>query len=211
MNYSEIAPTKTNLFEFKDQLQFSKDGHSLLEEKREILIMHLMEIVSKIKSYREKLDALLLEGYALLNQLQIESGELEIEKTIQGVSEFSRIEILLKSVMSVNIPTIKYKQAMDFSKPRVSFMALGPEYDELLIKINEIIKIIIIVAQIEASAWKLTYEIKKTQRRVNALENVYIPEFTDIIKYIQETLEERDRETFFQMKKIKAAKEKKKD
>ena len=59
------------------------------------------------------------------------------------------------------------------------------------------------VAQVEDLAWKLAYEIKKTQRRVNALENIFIPEFREIIKFIQDTLEERERETFFQLKRIK--------
>ena len=67
MNISEVAPTKTNLLDFKSQLGFSIDGHALLEEKREILVMQLVDIVSKIKEVRESINNLLEPRYINCN------------------------------------------------------------------------------------------------------------------------------------------------
>jgi V/A-type H+-transporting ATPase subunit D len=55
------------------------------------------------------------------------------------------------------------------------------------------------LAQIETTLWRLAYELKKTQRRANALNNIFIPEYRDTIKY----LEEKEREELFQLKRVK--------
>ena len=207
MNLNEISPTKTSLLEFKEQLQFSKDGHSLLEEKREVLVMHLMETISKMKENRERLDKLLMDSYIILKEMQVLLGELDVKKIIQGIKDISEVKVLEKTIMGVNIPSIKYRERMmPYNNPLLSFNSSDESYDMITQNIKEIINLIVIVAQTESAAWRLAYEIKKTQRRVNGLENVFIPEFKEIIKFIQETLEERERETFFQMKKIKNAK-----
>jgi V/A-type H+/Na+-transporting ATPase subunit D len=208
MNMAEIAPTKTNLFDYKAQLIFSIDGHSLLEEKREVLVMHLTEIISQIKTQREKLNMLLADSFKLLKLVQVEMGEFELEKLVQGRIHMTPVEVKEKGIMGVTLPDIKYKAAADAKmKPGVSFSGTTNSFDNLSRNMHEVMSLIITVSQVEASAWRLAYEIKKTQRRVNALENVFIPDFREIIKFIQDTLEERERETFFQMKKLKKAHE----
>ncbi|MGA2142964.1 MAG: V-type ATP synthase subunit D [Brevinematales bacterium] len=204
MNISEVAPTKTNLLDFKSQLGFSIDGHALLEEKREILVMQLVDIVSKIKEVRESINNLLARSYELLQIVSLEIGELELRNISDTQKELPEIEIHEKRVMGVSIPSIKYKEEIKTSaRPDISFSSSTINFDMLSKQVKEIVKLIIVVAQVEDSAWKLAYEIKKTQRRVNALENIFIPEFREIIKFIQDTLEERERETFFQLKRIK--------
>lgn len=208
MNPSEIAPTKTNLFDFKAQLIFSIDGHALLEEKREVLVMHLMDIISKIKEQRQKLNNLLEESFKLLRFVEVELGEFELKKLVESQKKLSGLDIHEKGIMGVNIPAIRYKENLNlYKKPALSFRSGNDNFDRIKRNAGEIIQLIVQVAQVEASAWRLAYEIKKTQRRVNALENVFIPDFKEIIKFIQDTLEERERETFFQMKKIKNAQE----
>jgi len=206
MNPSEIAPTKTNLFDFKGQLIFSVDGHTLLEEKREVLVLHLMDVISKMKNERKILNKLLEESYTLLDVVKVGIGEFELQKIVNGSKSISELNIHEKGVMGVNIPAIKYKEDVKIW-PVNSFNNTNMDYDRLLYNIREILKQIVFVAQVEASAWRLAHEIKKTQRKVNALENVFIPDFKEIIKFIQDTLEERERETFFQMKRVKNAQE----
>ena len=49
---------------------------------------------------------------------------------------------------------------------------------------------------------------KKSQKRANALKNIVIPELEETIKFISESLEEKEREEFSRLKVIKANKEK---
>lgn len=206
MNPSEIAPTKTNLFEYKGQLEFSVDGHNLLEEKREVLVMHLMDILADLKDRREKLNLRVNECRQSLRKTRLSMGELELSRSSGLSKKPPQTDILEKGVMGVNLPTIKLTGSLkkgESPQPLRSFTNTSESYDMLRRDLAELMVQISETAQIEASAWRLAYEIKKTQRRVNALENVFIPEFKDILKFIQDTLEERDRETFFQMKKVK--------
>jgi V/A-type H+-transporting ATPase subunit D len=65
-------------------------------------------------------------------------------------------------------------------------------------------------AEYENSIFSLAKALEKTQKLLNALENVIIPQYQQRIKYILATLEEREREEFVKLKKVKAAMERKK-
>ena len=53
--------------------------------------------------------------------------------------------------------------------------------------------------------------VRKTMRRVNALEKIAIPDYEESIKYIEDTLEESERETFATLKLVKERLEKHKE
>src|SRR3972149_6441374 len=59
------------------------------------------------------------------------------------------------------------------------------------------------VAATEIKLKKIGEEIKKTTRRVNALEQVVIPRIRGEIRYIAAVLEQRAREDVFRLKRIK--------
>ena len=65
------------------------------------------------------------------------------------------------------------------------------------------------LAEVENSIYRLSVAIRKTQRRANALQNIIIPRNERIVKFISDSLEEKDREEFSRMKVIKSQKLKK--
>ena len=60
------------------------------------------------------------------------------------------------------------------------------------------------LAEKVTTVWRLALELRRTQRRVNALERVFIPSYQETLRYIEETLEEKDREELFRTKRAKA-------
>jgi V/A-type H+-transporting ATPase subunit D len=58
-------------------------------------------------------------------------------------------------------------------------------------------------AEFENTIFRLAKELEKTQRLLNALEYMIIPRYEDSIRYIQQTLEEREREEFTRLKHVK--------
>ena len=70
-------------------------------------------------------------------------------------------------------------------------------------KFNEVKHLSYKLAEIESTAFKLSIEIKKTQKSANALDKIQIPKLKDQIKYIEESIEEKDREENFRIKKVK--------
>ena len=65
------------------------------------------------------------------------------------------------------------------------------------------------LSMIENSAYRLANNIKKTQKRANALKNITIPRYTVLTKDIQNALEEKEREEFTRLKVIKRMQSKK--
>ena len=87
----------------------------------------------------------------------------------------------------------------------------GPALDEVRQKFNDLVSIMYEWSEVEASVWRLAAEIRKTQRRVNALENIFIPQYESTVKAIEEVLEESDREEFIRKKKVKSVLERKRN
>lgn len=80
--------------------------------------------------------------------------------------------------------------------------------DEACEKFQKVKELTIRLAQVETSAYRLAYNIKKTQKRANALQNITIPKYQSLVKSIQGALEEKEREEFTRLKVIKRMKQK---
>lgn len=59
------------------------------------------------------------------------------------------------------------------------------------------------MAELENTLINLVEEVKRTQRRINALEQFLIPRYSATVSMISNILEERDREEFVRVKKVK--------
>jgi V/A-type H+-transporting ATPase subunit D len=70
-------------------------------------------------------------------------------------------------------------------------------------KFQEVKELLFELSEIEDSVYKLAMEVKRTQKRANALQNIQIPKFRSLVKDITEVLEEREREEFFRLKVVK--------
>ena len=77
-----------------------------------------------------------------------------------------------------------------------------------MILFRDTLKRIAELTEVEVAVWRLAMELKKTQRRVNALENIFIPQYVETVKFLEDNLAEKEREAFFQMKRVKAKLEK---
>ena len=58
-------------------------------------------------------------------------------------------------------------------------------------------------AELKISVMRLAGEVKKTIRKVNALEKIAIPEYQRAVRYIENRLEENERDAVILLKKIK--------
>ncbi len=197
-----IAPTKSNLLIVKEQLSISKDGYDLLEQKREILVMELMRMVEQVKLLEQKIDERIKTAYPALKSMLLAVGEDNVERLSQAVKyNFNITEKTVNaggmsfSSISVNLP----KRDLFYS-----FMDSFADSDKVMVEFFELLQILTEMASIRTIAWRLATEVKKTQRRVNALEKMVIPQTTETKHYIESVLEERERENIFVLKALKA-------
>lgn len=199
-----IAPTKANLISAQNSLEFSQKGFELLDKKRNVLIRELMSYVDLSKELQDKINVTFKEAYEALRNANITMGIREVEDIASTISEATDYKVIFKSVMGVEVPVIKFEEK-DIV-PKYTFYKTNSAMDIAYEKFNQTKYLIYTLAQVENAVYKLAIEVKKTQKRANALENIQIPKFKAIIKDISSVLEEKEREDFFRLKVVKKKK-----
>lgn len=201
MTREQIAPTKSNLIKVKERLLTALEGYDLLEQKREILVMELMQTVESIKILERDLNKKIASAYPALKKMLLVLGREKADR----LSRHSRqhVELREKRVMiaGMNLPSLEAHLGdleLTYS-PANSFA----ECDETVVEFYELLKILTELAAVRTIAWRLAREVRKTQRRVNALEKQVIPVARETKAFIESSLEEREREAFFSSKLLK--------
>ena len=196
-----IAPTKSNLLQMKEQLAVSTNGYEVLEEKREILVRELMHLVEKVKLLETDLDKMYAKAYPAFKRMLMVDGADQIERISHGIHyDFDMTEKhvtiggMVFSTMDVTIP----KKELFYS-----FMGTDANTDATTNMFFELLSLLTQMASIRTIVWRLAEEVKKTQRRVNALDKMIIPQTTETKTYIESVLEERERENVFVLKALK--------
>ncbi|MDE7290179.1 MAG: V-type ATP synthase subunit D [Oscillospiraceae bacterium] len=202
----QVFPTKGNLLNIQKSLALAKLGYELLDKKRNILIRELMTMVDAAKSLRGTIDNTYIKAYSALQMANIASGV--IENVANAVPVENTLSVTYRSVMGCELPKI----AIDEKKPVLNY---GLQYtnsnvDMAYISFEYAKYISVTLAEVENSIYRLTNSIRKTQTRANALQNIVIPRYESIVRFISSSLEEKEREEFSRMKVIKAQKLKKK-
>ena len=199
-----IAPTKSNLLSIKEQLSVAQNGYELLEQKREILVMELMRIVEQVKLLEKQIDSTVEQAYpALKNMLKIVGGD-RVERIGHSVKYDFHIKETRVNTGGMNFDSIE----VELPKQQLFYSYLGSfaDSDKVMVEFFKLLSLLTQMATIRTIAWRLANEVKKTQRRVNALDKLVIPQNRETKTYIEGVLEERERENTFVLKALKKRK-----
>ena len=202
---NKIVPTKANLLATKSQLEFAKKGYDLLDKKRTVLIKEMMDLNKKASAIQESIEEAFTKSYTALEEATITMGSDALYEIARSTPKEEEYNVISRSVMGVEIPEIKYQKTdlkTDYSihKTTTAFDAASNDMHNIRYLIYEL-------AQVETSVFRLAQEIKKTQKRANALDKIQIPKYTKIVTEIENILAEKEREDFFRLKKVKDRKE----
>lgn len=194
-------PTKGNLILAKNSLALAKQGYELMDKKRNILIRELMELIAEATDIQEEIDTTFSEAYAALQKANIQMGIHEVEQIALSVPVEDGIAVKRRSVMGTEIPKVEYEKKE--RRPAYSFYHTKMSLDEASQQFERVKELTIRLVEVENSAYRLAYNIQKTQKRANALSNITIPKYENRVREIQEYLEEKEREEFTRLKVIK--------
>lgn len=197
-----IAPTKSNLLSIKEQLAVAEDGYELLEQKREILVMELMHLVDKVKVLEQKINKKVESTYPELKKMLMQVGGDRIERISKAIHyDFVITEKpVVAAGMSFNTIDVELPKKQLFYSYTDSFA----NTDKVMLDFFDLLALLTEMASIRTMVWRLATEVKKTQRRVNALDKMVIPQNRETKKYIESVLEERERENVFVLKNLKS-------
>jgi V/A-type H+-transporting ATPase subunit D len=209
MSREAVRVTRMELLKLKKSLEVAIRARNLLEEKRNVLAMELLDYIKKMGLAQEKIDERMKKAHDAFIEVQMVLGKMGIRSAIVSISpdRFS-IEEKYRSIMGIRIPILNLIE----NKTQIpcNFLSTSSKLDEVAFHMNEVIKTTIEVAEAQATIKKLAEELKKIKRRVNALDRIIIPRIQNRIKYIEERLSEMERETIFRIKRIKYLLEKRK-
>lgn len=202
-----VFATKGNLISTQRSLALAKTGYELMDKKRNILIREMMLLVDKVTSVQSEIDKVFSEAYASLIEANLSSGV--IQSIAEAVPEEKGVRVRTKSVMGVEVPIVTLEERREGSVP-YGLSETDSALDIAYSKFAQVKDLCVKLAEIENSVYRLAIAIKKTQRRANSLKNIVIPRQEATVKFIVNTLEEKEREEFSRMKIIKNRKDKEK-
>ena len=197
-------PTKGNLILAKNSLSLASMGYGLMDKKRNILTRELMSLIDEAKGIQSEIDATFRAAYAALQRANIELGINYVQEIGLSVPVDQDVRIKARSIMGTEIPLVQHEE-------RPMGLAYGlnnttETLDEARYHFEKVKELTIKLSMVENSAYRLATNIKKTQKRANALKNITIPSYETLTKNITNALEEKDREEFTRLKVIKRTK-----
>jgi len=196
-----IAPTKTNLLKLKEELTFAKLGHELLDQKRNILVVELLTLVDQAVEYERKVGDSLALAYSALQETALAMGKLKVSSVAGAINIEPTISLKQRKVMGVALPVVE--TSFSEHSPYYSHADTSFWMDRSVKEFQEALKIMGRFAELKASIMRLAAEVRKTIRKVNALEKIAIPDLAESVHYIQNRLEENERDMFSLMKLVK--------
>src|SRR5512142_3236032 len=196
-----VAPTRTNLIRIKKDLQFAREGYEILDRKREALTNELVRVAKEADTLQKEVWALLQTAYGAMEKARLVMGSDHVEWAALAVNQTVDVHLRLRGIMGVAIPQIEARG----EPPKLLYSPgdTAAVLDEATAAFREVLLRTPQLAMLTAAVWRLANELKKTQRRVNALQHIFIPNYEATVQFIVSTLEEREREEIFRLKWLK--------
>jgi len=196
-----VAPTRTNLIRIKKDLRFAREGYEILDRKREVLTTELVRVAKEADELQKEVWKLLETAYSALEKARLTLGSDNVEWAALAANKTVDVHLKLRGIMGVAIPVIEargepQKMLYSLNGTNAALDEASAAFREVLIKIPQL-------SMLTTTVWRLAGELRKTQRRVNALQHIFIPQYEEMVTYIVSSLEEREREETFRLKWLK--------
>jgi len=204
----DVKPTRKNLMAIEDRIDLSERGHDTLEQKRDGLIMEFMDILDQAQDVRSDMAGDYETAQRKIDMARAMEGDVAVRGAAAALKEHPEITTRSKNIMGVVVPQIessKVKKNLD--ERGYGLLGSSARIDEAADAYEELLESVILAAEVETAMKKMLEEIETTKRRVNALEFTLLPQLYENQEYIEQKLEEQEREETFRLKKIKDKKE----
>ncbi len=199
-------PTKGNLILAKNSLALARQGYELMDKKRNILLRELTSLIDQAKNIQSEIDFTFTEAYKALQKANIQLGISFVQDLAISVPVDNTVRIKTRSVMGTEIPLVQHEPL----PPTLSYplYSTRESLDEARMHFEKVKELTVKLSMVENSAYRLASGIRKTQKRSNALKNITIPAYQNLVTHISNALEEKEREEFTRLKVIKRMKAK---
>lgn len=187
------------------QIRLAEQGMDLLKRKRDALLLEFMDVVDDTLRLSEALEDRTAEAQYSLTIARAVDGPVAVHSAALATRGGVPVEVTGTKVMGVPVPVVtKTVVPLRTSLTRgYSVVGVSSRIDETAERFERVLDTMIEYAGVESRLRRIGEEIQKTSRRVNALEQITIPQLAEQVAYIRMTLDERAREDLFRLKKVK--------
>ncbi|WP_078120585.1 V-type ATP synthase subunit D [Thiosocius teredinicola] len=206
MRKLRTAPTKSALLNLRKQVRFLEDGHALLERKRELLTRLVYQYIKDYQERKRVANEAVRSAYRWLSIAQLRMGDRSIAQATLGATPSTKMKVLPRRSLGVQYPSV---EATVVAPQPVGLLGTDPSFDEARRAFAQAAVHLAELAEVEMALYRLISEQRKAQKRVNALKYNIIPSYVKMIKKIAEALEEEERGTLFQIKRLRESAERK--
>jgi V/A-type H+-transporting ATPase subunit D len=202
-----VLPTKIELIGTRKRLQTAVRVKKVLDDKRDVLLKRLDEMIQQASKARDEISEPLSDAYLALYDAYLKLGPLRLEGTAANTPPLVEADVSIRRIVDVDVPTITMSEKQ--LGMTYGFADTNVAVDRAARQMRKVLPSIFKAAEFENAIFRLAKELERTQRLLNALEYMIIPRYQTSIRYIQATLEEREREEFVRLKHVKKILERK--
>ncbi len=199
-----VNPTRMELSRLRKRLTTATRGHKLLKDKQDELVRQFIDLVKKNQSLRKKMEESLEKGMQEYVLASSSIADHVLQEIFTIPLNTISLDVQSKSIMNTEVPVFNtmYKEESNVDELSYGFFTTTSELDLSLSHLDSIVPLMMQLAEIEKTCQLIANEIEVTKRRVNALEYLTIPNLTDTIQYIQNTLDENERGNVTRLMKV---------
>jgi V/A-type H+-transporting ATPase subunit D len=204
MSSKTISPNRSELLKLKNKIKTASTGYNLLKKKRDGLIIDFFKLLEGAKDLRKEMIETYIKAKSSLDRTRILTYDLELKLYAKSQSKRNLIDFQSKNIMGLSVPQIKSTFEKRDLIERNKTIYSSYTFDETVKYYEDLVKKIIVIAEVETALLKLLDEIEKTKRRVNGLEFYTIPNLKKQEQFVKLAIEEQERDNLIKLKKIKA-------
>ena len=201
-----VSPTRMNMLQRKAQIGLATQGVELLKNKRDALMKEFFELVKPYVQQRKALLEELGRAQGLIALAEAEFGTSRVHSAALSAYREIRTGMKVQNIWGIRVAE---PENIDFVRAPIDRgydpSTTPARIDDAALSFEKLMSTILEMAANYVKIKKMGEEIKKTTRRVNALEQMVVPQLISEVRFIRSTLEEREREDVFRMKLIKAS------
>ena len=190
-----VNPTRMELTRLKKQLTTATRGHKLLKDKQDELMRQFILLIRKNNQLRQEMEESMTEAMSDFVLANASITEPFIEELFALPAENVDLSIVDKNIMSVKVPVMnfEYDEQLTDTPLEYGYLNSSAELDRSIDRFTTLLPKLLELTEIEKTCQLMASEIEKTRRRVNALEDMTIPQLEETIYYIRMKLEENER------------------
>jgi V/A-type H+-transporting ATPase subunit D len=198
----DVSPTRGNLLRLQDEVAQLHEGHDLLYRKREVLMRELFDMLADAEHIQEEAEEVFRHAHEAIRQARLQMGMDRLHWITLAPGAHVSVKVRERPIMGVvgYLVDLKIETLPSPYGPADTSVAVDEARERWL----EVTQLLGELAETVLTAWRLAVELKKTQRRVNALEDIIIPRYESTLERIAAALDEEEREEIVRAKKVKA-------